>query len=748
MCVELADSSIPRVAMASREGVGIVAATAAAAPAAPPSAALPLTEEDLATAVRVIEVVSADAALLASKPLRTLRKALAPLVSAAQQRMFGGGMSEADYDAKRREHTAAANRRNLDRLRDQDYINKTRLRAARLAKLAELSQQGGTEEHPTLPLIPDGCVDEDGLVVHGLEDRPAEGWGPAASSGARKRALLLEGNSAGEQGAGDAGGRREEGAESGGARKRALVEEPLAEGVAGGGAGEGVDADAAAAPARQLLSARACYICKVRFSALHHFYDTLCPACASLNWAKRNQTAVMNGRYALVTGARVKIGFQAALRLLRCGATVFATSRFPRDAAQRFASAPDFEAWRDRLHVYALDLRDMRTLEAFCDMLLACAPRLDAIVNNACQTVRRPPAYYAALAAGEHGEVQQPRLCQLLAADAAFRSGLAAGAAASAPISRRLLQGGASTCSSGGGSSTGLGGWSAEGGPESQAQQSSDAEGAALHSLTSLPCRGVAGAAGVEDDGGGNPPPPSSALASQGPLLRGDRAPEGQLAASFPSGRVDVNAQQLDLRSRNSWTMRLEEIETPELAEVFFINSMAPMVLNGRLKPLMMRGRVVPDPLPTHPPRESAARKLKSLAEVMLEQQEQLSRGDEPPLQQSGGVGGAGRASGNGAARRDAKMRNGGPLLGEVAPPVPAELCRFIVNVSAMEGKFHRHKTANHPHTNAAKAALNMMTRTSAQDYARDFIYMTSVDTGARGCGRWQILSDRVSALA
>ena len=38
----------------------------------------------------------------------------------------------------------------------------------------------------------------------------------------------------------------------------------------------------------------------------------------------------------------------------------------------------------------------------------------------------------------------------------------------------------------------------------------------------------------------------------------------------------------------------------------------------------------------------------------------------------------------------------------------------FIVNVSAMEGKFYRHKAPTHPHTNMAKAALNMMTRTSA----------------------------------
>ena len=56
---------------------------------------------------------------------------------------------------------------------------------------------------------------------------------------------------------------------------------------------------------------------------------------------------------------------------------------------------------------------------------------------------------------------------------------------------------------------------------------------------------------------------------------------------------------------------------------------------------------------------------------------------------------------------------------------------KFIVNVSAMEGQFNRkNKTCFHPHTNMAKASLNMMTRTSAQDFAKDGIFMNSIDTG------------------
>jgi len=56
---------------------------------------------------------------------------------------------------------------------------------------------------------------------------------------------------------------------------------------------------------------------------------------------------------------------------------------------------------------------------------------------------------------------------------------------------------------------------------------------------------------------------------------------------------------------------------------------------------------------------------------------------------------------------------------------------KHIVNVSAMEGKFLRFKKGSrHPHTNMAKAALNMLTHTAAEDLAKHGIYMNAVDTG------------------
>ena len=127
---------------------------------------------------------------------------------------------------------------------------------------------------------------------------------------------------------------------------------------------------------------------------MHPFYDQLCPDCGDLNFRKRTETADLEGRVALLTGGRVKIGYQAGIKLLRCGAQLIVTTRFPRDAAARYAAEPDFADWRDRLEVFGLDLRHTPSVEAFCAHLVATRDRLDFIVNNACQTVRRPPAFY------------------------------------------------------------------------------------------------------------------------------------------------------------------------------------------------------------------------------------------------------------------------------------------------------------------------------------------------------------------
>jgi NAD(P)-dependent dehydrogenase (short-subunit alcohol dehydrogenase family) len=145
-------------------------------------------------------------------------------------------------------------------------------------------------------------------------------------------------------------------------------------------------------------------VCKAPYTRVHAFYDQLCPACGDENEARRTATADLRGRVALVTGARVKIGYQAAMLLLRAGCRVVALTRFPRDAAARYAREPDFDAWRDRLDVFGIDLRHTPSVERLCHHLDGWLPRLDFQIHNACQTVRRPPGFYAHLVERELGD--------------------------------------------------------------------------------------------------------------------------------------------------------------------------------------------------------------------------------------------------------------------------------------------------------------------------------------------------------
>ncbi len=148
-----------------------------------------------------------------------------------------------------------------------------------------------------------------------------------------------------------------------------------------------------------------CYICKQDYAQLHHFYDQLCPKCAELNYFKRTETADLRGRVALLTGGRVKIGYQAGIKLLRAGAQLIVCTRFPRDSAVRYSAEPDFKEWGHRLEIFGLDLRHTPSVEAFCKHLLTTRSRLDFIINNACQTVRRPPDFYEHMMEREHGSL-------------------------------------------------------------------------------------------------------------------------------------------------------------------------------------------------------------------------------------------------------------------------------------------------------------------------------------------------------
>lgn len=285
----------------------------------------------------------------------------------------------------------------------------------------------------------------------------------------------------------------------------------------------------------QLSTPQRCYVCKVEYRTLHFFYDAMCPTCGDFNYHKRYQTADCKGRVAIVTGARVKIGYQAALMLLRAGATVVVTTRFPHDAALRYRNEKDFESWSERLKIYGLDLRHSPSVERFAQHMIETLPALDFLLNNAAQTVRKPRGFYDHMMQNESALPTDSSALQLLADYYQCK----------AQIEKKCLD------------------------------KSSSEQG--LIAYTSI----ATGSANVVAPG-----LHSSALMSQIPLL-----PEDLTCGSdvFPVGTLDADLQQVDLRDNNSWRMKLADVSTAEMLEIQLINAVAPFILCSRLKSLMMR---------------------------------------------------------------------------------------------------------------------------------------------------------------
>jgi NAD(P)-dependent dehydrogenase (short-subunit alcohol dehydrogenase family) len=278
---------------------------------------------------------------------------------------------------------------------------------------------------------------------------------------------------------------------------------------------------------REAVEPQHCYVCKEKYTSLHHFYDQMCPPCAAFNFGKRTELADLRGRVALLTGGRVKIGYEAGLKLLRAGAHVIVTTRFPRDSAARYAREVDFRDWAQRLEIFGLDLRHTPSVEAFCSEMLHTRERLDFIVNNACQTVRRPPEFYAHMMERETTALHSlPEVARgPLEPYEGWRGGHLAADSSVTPVAfeRRLPS-----------------------------------------------IAGLANSAGL----------------SQIRLLPEESPSQRHL---FPEGQLDQDLQQVDLRERNSWRMLMADVPSVELLEVQLVNAIAPFILNARLKPLMLR---------------------------------------------------------------------------------------------------------------------------------------------------------------
>lgn len=377
--------------------------------------------------------------------------------------------------------------------------------------------------------------------------------------------------------------------------------------AAGGAGGEG-----AALPHFSPLPGefhKHCNVCKAEYPStlVHAFYHQLCRPCGDFNLTKRMASADLKGHVCLVTGGRVRIGFQIALKLLRAGARVIVTSRFVADAALRFSLESDFSSWGHNLTCDRLELTDLAAVEAYAASLPARFPRIHVLINNAAQTITRDEAWCR-------------RMGQLEGNSGARLASDVAASLLDTPWNR--------SCGSSGSSAGELPAGGAQGSP------SAGGSSAPLQLLL--------------------PPPSAPAPASS----KSEASEPTQAVASHFDARkgvwetLDESGQPLDSAGVNSWSRRLDAVSTPELVATMAVNSIAPFILCSRLKPLL-------------------------------------------------------RPAGTG------------------------DPAGHIVNVTSLEGKFNvGKKSTAHPHTNCAKAALNMMTLTSARDYARSRIYVNCVDTG------------------
>ena len=334
---------------------------------------------------------------------------------------------------------------------------------------------------------------------------------------------------------------------------------------------------------------RECYCCKKNIveNNIHFFYSNLCKNCGDLNYSYRTMTLDLNGRIAIVTGGRIKIGFEIAKKLLSFGCKVIITTRFPKDALLKFKEDKEYNTWKNNLIIYPIDFRLFKSTIKFVNYILNNFPHLDILINNAAQTIRRPTSYYKYLLPIEAQNLSNEDENKIIKNE------------------YNLINN------------------------EFKLNEEIHKNNNSLISLNDLKNSEVNSL-------------PLSVYASQIKIMDEKEQPEKILMGN--------DKQPHDFtEGKNSWKLELDEVPFEEFMEVQIINAWTPYYLNCKFKPLMSKS----------------------------------------PFKD-----------------------------------------RYIINVTAMEGVFNTFKRTTHPHTNMAKAALNMMTRTCGEYYKKFNIYMTAVDTG------------------
>eukprot|EP00026_Physarum_polycephalum_P001332 Phypoly_transcript_01333.p1 GENE.Phypoly_transcript_01333~~Phypoly_transcript_01333.p1 ORF type:complete len:1144 (+),score=202.28 Phypoly_transcript_01333:98-3433(+) len=357
-----------------------------------------------------------------------------------------------------------------------------------------------------------------------------------------------------------------------------------------------------------------CYTCKKRFmpATIEQVGLSLCKECASENakmLERWDSLSDLSDCVALVTGARIKIGYPCSHPSLLKKKKKRKETRFPNDAARRYSLEPDYTIWKNKLHLYGVDLRHLPSVSEFMAHVLKSYTRIDILINNAAQTIRRPVAYYRALIRQE----------SLLHSSNDFAPKFLVKGVNQDPFMIENYRHKNAIIEE----------------EDTALAVTNSTHGVMMLSVSSPTDKSL----------------PKSAALSQAKLLPMDMVESDDVA--FPPGKFDEHDEPMDARESTSWTQTIEEISPIELMEVQTVNSTVPFMFISNFTPLLKNAAIV------------------------------------------------------------SKHRRS-----------------FVVNVTSAEGIFNMNKRGIHPHTNMAKAALNMMTKSISTTFAAMNIFATAVDTG------------------
>ena len=444
---------------------------------------------------------------------------------------------------------------------------------------------------------------------------------------------------------------------------------------------------------------KCCYICRYTITHQpHKFYPSLCVPCGDFNMSSSAlstpQHLNLKGFVALVTGARVNLGFHTALRLLRCGAHVIATSRYPYDAQHRYRAEKDWNEWHDRLRIVGADFRTARDVfqlvketQEILDAWQIMSLRI--LINNAAQTLTDKLAAEEAAVDREKiyqreeesaaelegtprnvvvGKTYQPRIRGGLLQVRAY----APDALIQPALTPKLLQ-----------STTAVPSQVESDPPKSE----SDSTGANSSHV------------GVSQDDSIAKPNTSGSDSIQTDFKESDVEPSGweHTPSHWDDAQLIVPRPLTTDSPLSSWTQTLDRIPYEDVISAHSVNTFVPFILIRELLPLFPSMRWTK--------RDIGAKRSERV----------------PTFKQT--------------TRKGEKGKEDSKPFHQY-PHTPEIVAGYIVNVSSREGLFEKTpyasaKSGLHVHTNMSKAALNMITETLAASTWKDRrVAMNSVDPG------------------